>query len=194
MKAKYPSLYADLEPETLPDGTRGATVRCTASRKALGFVWWTHDGSTRSDATQWHYRIGAETGVRNTERNAVLALRDFANGHGQRLPFGDREDSNQFPTRPPRAAPRTDPAQRFTVPAGRSDPKPVARPAPVIPTSIHWGTPIAAAPATPIDWGTPVAPATPGTSTLTDRGLADRLREAFDRHASPTAAPDETKG
>lgn len=86
MKIKYPSLYATTEPATATDGMRGSVVRCTATRRALGFVWWSEEGGRVS----WNFRRTDEDalrGTRNTERNAVQALRDLSNGTTLALPL-----------------------------------------------------------------------------------------------------------
>ena len=121
-KAKYPSLYADVEPASSPDGHRGSTVRCTATRRELGFVWWSHRPGT---GVTWHYRCGTVTGDRNTERNAVQALRDLSNGASARpLPEGREELPTAVSPQPVERAARAVP-----------DPPP---PAPV-PQQIVWG-------------------------------------------------------
>jgi len=96
---KYPSLYAALEPSTAPDGKRGATVRCTATRRELGFVWWS---STATNGVVWNWRTGENFGERNTERNAVQALRDISN-LSSGLPFSASPDPTPAPA--PRRTP-----------------------------------------------------------------------------------------
>lgn len=141
MAAKYPSLYADIRPAT-NGTTRGFNVTCTATLRPLGFVWWHVESGT---VVQWHFRTDTTTGVRTTERNAVQALRDLANG-ALRLPLGD--DARPAAPRAPRA-PRA--------PAPRPEPKAPAAPEPK------------AAPAAPrIIWND-AAPAADITAALRDR-------------------------
>lgn len=109
---KYPSLYAALEPDEV-NGRRGFTVRCTATRRAIGFIWWTVTGGT---AVTWHWRTGDHFGERNTERNAVQALRDVSNLAG-RLPFSGVDDTPVPSVR--RSAPVTTPATPAPAPAAR---------------------------------------------------------------------------
>lgn len=107
----YPSLFAALEPQTAADGTRGSRVRCTATQRELGFVWWSADGNH----VTWHWRTGTTGGVRSTKRNAVQALRDVSNAarvYGGRVPLDEREPEPEAPTttsapaaRPARVAP-----------------------------------------------------------------------------------------
>lgn len=101
---KYPSLYARLE-QTVADGKVRQRVVCTATQRELGFIWWTSTGKQ----VTWHFlTVGAHdgrsetSGPRNTERNAVLALRECANDERARtggkplvvaLPFDDPTDS-----------------------------------------------------------------------------------------------------
>jgi hypothetical protein len=109
----FPALYAALEPAD-DHGRRGFTVRCTATRAALGFVWWEVVTGT---TVVWHFRSGDTSGERTTQRNAVQALRDLANGHPFALP-----DAATLPT-PARRAP----APRASSPAPAPVPAPARR-------------------------------------------------------------------
>jgi hypothetical protein len=124
---KYPALYAALEPDDV-NGRRGFTVRCTATRRAIGFIWWTCDSGT---TVVWHFRTGDHSGQRTTERNAVQALRDISNGQGAfDLPPADDAVA---PTRPAPQARRV-----FAMPASTEpEPEPVLRPA--ASRRIVWG-------------------------------------------------------
>jgi len=96
----FPSLYARLTAARIGDRS-GFNVKCTATLRDLGVVFWTTSGST----VAWHYRTPAgETGERNTKRNAVQALRDLANG--ARLPIVDVEPDVVTPTTTTTRAPR----------------------------------------------------------------------------------------
>jgi hypothetical protein len=124
----YPSLYAALNPATLEGGHRGSRVRCTATQRELGDIWWTAAGST----VTWHWRTGEAFGERTTERNAVQALRDVANARAGRMALPRRpvEDDTPPVERPARAARPSAPER--TAPPAPSAPTPVKR--------IEWGT------------------------------------------------------
>jgi hypothetical protein len=115
---KYPALYAALEPDEV-NGRRGFTVRCTATRRALGFIWWE---VTTGTTVCWHWRTGQFFGERTTERNAVQALRDVSNASAQRpLPLGD-DSPAPTPARKVReahTAPQAAPAPTPAAPARR---------------------------------------------------------------------------
>ena len=75
MTAKYPSLFAALEVADR-DGQRGSVVRCTATLRELGFVFWRADKVAK--VVTWHWRApDGQHGTTTTERNAVQRLRDL---------------------------------------------------------------------------------------------------------------------
>jgi hypothetical protein len=112
----FPALYAALEPAD-DHGRRGFTVRCTATRATLGFVWWeVLTGTT----VAWHFRSGDTSGERTTQRNAVQALRDLANGHPFAMPV---------------AATLPTPTRRATAPRA---PSPAPAPAPAPTRRVLW--------------------------------------------------------
>jgi hypothetical protein len=133
---KYPSLHARLDTFTADDGRRGSRVRCTISGADLGFIFWSSTGKT----VVWNFRGPKGTGLtgkRNTERNAVQSLRDFANDGSLGLPFEDVPT----PTDTDYRGPTLDTRPR---PMPTSTPRPT--PQPVAPTRrIVWGTPTNAA-------------------------------------------------
>lgn len=136
-KPEFPALFATTEPVTGPDGTRGETVRCTATMRELGFIWWT---VTTGTTVEWHWRTpsGKNFGDRSTKRGAVQALRDAANA-SQRLPFrDDLQAAYEYEVLKPRDTPRPRPATVRTAPTSeRIDyaPAPKVVDAPVRPAS-----------------------------------------------------------
>jgi hypothetical protein len=126
----YPSLYAALTPDTV-NGRRGSTVRCTASLRDIGFIWWSADGST----VTWHWRTGEYFGERTTERNAVQALRDVANAmSGRTLPRGPDDTDTTTRATTSRATTRRAPADAV---APAPAPKALAPQAPA--RRVVWG-------------------------------------------------------
>jgi hypothetical protein len=100
---KWPALKALLEPHTVEHNggiLAGFLVRCTASRKELGYVW------QAGSAWRWQTPTRKNSGERSSQRAAVQVLReayDLAHGGSQTLldVFGDEE-----PVRVPSARPR----------------------------------------------------------------------------------------
>jgi hypothetical protein len=73
MTLKWPALKAALEQHTVetPRGRlAGFLVRCTASRKELGYVW------QAGSAWRWRMPDGGHSGERSSQRAAVQVLRD----------------------------------------------------------------------------------------------------------------------
>ena len=73
MRVKYPAMKAELESHTVetPQGRlAGFLVRCTASRKDLGYVW------QAGSAWRWQTPNGKHSGERSSQQVAVRVLRD----------------------------------------------------------------------------------------------------------------------
>ena len=111
MTIKWPALKAVLEPHTVdtPRGRLGGfLVRCTATRKELGYVW------PAGSAWRWQTPDRKNSGERSAQRAAVEVLRDaYDLAHGVpaptiRLPFDEDNDEVVVTTarpRPPLAKP-----------------------------------------------------------------------------------------
>jgi len=90
MNADYPSLRATLK----SCGPTRFTVTDSLTHRALGFVWWSAKGTSKGQSIVWHWIVegpNGGAGKTNTQRNAVQALRDLANGQ-RPLDLCDRDD------------------------------------------------------------------------------------------------------
>jgi len=147
MTLKWPALKAMLEPHTVdtPRGRlAGFLVRCTASRKELGYVW--------QAGSAWRWRTPDDhSGERSSQRAAVQVLRDAWDlAHGVRetrlldiledepaivgtLPGGVFEHGKPKltftlpPMKPRRVDPKPTPAPKVTRPKVKPDPPPVQK-------------------------------------------------------------------
>jgi hypothetical protein len=137
LTVKWPALKAVLERHTVetPRGrVAGFLVRCTASRKDLGWVWQT--GATGS-VWRWRTPDGNHYGERGAQRAAVQVLREIADLGRGGLPLLERlrqQDEQATPAPPP--APVRKPAPVRVVDAEIVDEP--AEPPPV--KKIVWGT------------------------------------------------------
>lgn len=140
MTIKWPALKASLEPHTVEArGGRmaGFLVRCTASRKELGYVWKT--------GNVWRWRTPDDhSGERTSQRAAVEVLRD---AHDLRsgatktppLPFDVAlEESAKLPKRQAKPTPEPKPKREAPKPVVVVEPEPEPPPAPKPPQRIVW--------------------------------------------------------
>jgi len=151
MTIKWPALKAALEQHTIDwRGARlaGFLVRCTASRKELGYVWKT--------GVVWRWRTpDNHSGERTSQRAAVEVLRDAHDLRQQPSLLGRLEEARDYE----RAKRATDAAPTFVAPT--LPPMKAAAPKP---------PPVAAAPPKGIVWNDQA-----GMSDLTT-AVADALR------------------
>ena len=137
MTVKYPALAAVLEQHTVDTGRgrmAGFLVRCSTSRKDLGYVW-------AAGASSWRWRTpdGTHYGERSSQRAAVQVLReayDVAQAGGgtpRALPFpGDQAilAGWRAPLRVPpmKARAATPPAPKLVPPPHAAPPVPAEPP------------------------------------------------------------------
>jgi hypothetical protein len=142
MTIKWPALKAALEAHTVATSRglmSGFLVRCTSSRKELGYVW------QAGSAWRWQTPDGANRGERSSQRAAVEVLRD---AHDVRaggtptattLPFDDAPITLPTTARPmkpraPRPTTGSEPVRNRVV-----TPKVEPPPPPVPEKRIVWG-------------------------------------------------------
>lgn len=113
----FPSLFAFLT----ATGHNSFTVRCSATHRTLGGIWWSAVGT----AVTWSYRApDGQVGDRSTKRGAVQTLRDLANSNGAALlPFDEI-----LAARAPKPAATTPTAAAPAAPGTKATPTPTPTP------------------------------------------------------------------